>query len=170
MAMAKFVFRSLAREHPEPGDFLARANDVVVDEIAPGKFITMTYVTVDGRTGAVACASAGHPPPRLVAPDGTVHGLEAQGLILGIDSAQTYEEVRDTLPVGGSLVLYTDGVLEARRDGDLYGEERLDALLSEHHALPPRELAERVAADARSWNDGELSDDLAVVVIRRTDG
>ena len=41
MAMAKFVFRSLAREHPEPGDFLAAANDVVAGEIALGKFITM---------------------------------------------------------------------------------------------------------------------------------
>jgi serine phosphatase RsbU (regulator of sigma subunit) len=71
------------------------------------------------------------------------------------------------VPPGGSLVLYTDGVVEARRDGELYGTERLDALLAEHHALPPRELAERVAEDARSWAGGELTDDLAVVVIRR---
>jgi serine phosphatase RsbU (regulator of sigma subunit) len=168
MAMAKFVFRSLAREHPEPADFLARANDVVVDEIAPGKFITMAYVTVDGATGAIACASAGHPAPRLVLPDGAVRGLEATGLILGIDSGQDYDEVRDTLPPGGSLVLYTDGVVEARRDGELYGSDRLDALLSEHRALPPRTLARRVADDARAWAGGELSDDLAVVVIRRT--
>jgi serine phosphatase RsbU (regulator of sigma subunit) len=72
MAMAKFVFRSLAREHPEPGDFLAAANDVIVDEIAPGKFITMAYLAIDGARGDVACASAGHPAPRLVLPDGTV--------------------------------------------------------------------------------------------------
>jgi serine phosphatase RsbU (regulator of sigma subunit) len=168
MAMAKFVFRSLAREHPEPGDFLACANDVVVDEIAPGKFITMTYVTVDGVGGGVACANAGHPAPRLVLPGGTVHGLEAAGLILGIDAGQEYDEVRDTLPVDGSLVLYTDGVVEARRDGELYGMERLDALLAEHRGLRPHELARRVADDARRWSGGELTDDLAVVVIRRT--
>ena len=66
MAMAKFVFRSLAREHPEPGDFLAAANEVVVGEIAPGKFITMLYLLIDAATGAVSVASAGHPPPRLV--------------------------------------------------------------------------------------------------------
>ena len=78
MAMAKFVFRSLAREHPEPGDFLAFANDVVVDEIAPGKFITMTYLAVDPGRGEVACANAGHPPPRLVLPDGSVRGLESR--------------------------------------------------------------------------------------------
>ena len=168
MAMAKFVFRSLAREHAEPADFLACANDVVVDEIAPGKFITMTYVTVDGVSGAVACANAGHPAPRIVLPDGTVRGLDAHGLILGIDSGQAYDEVRDELPPGGSLVLYTDGVIEARHDGELYGTERLDALLAEHRELSPRELARRLADDARAWAGGELSDDLAVVVIRRT--
>jgi serine phosphatase RsbU (regulator of sigma subunit) len=169
MAMAKFVFRSLAREHPEPGDFLARANDVVVDEIAPGKFITMSYVTVDGAGGAVACANAGHPAPRVVLPDGTVHGLDAAGLILGIDAAQEYDEVRETLPPGGSLVLYTDGVVEARRAGELFGTDRLDELLATHRGLGPHELARHVAEAARRWAGGELTDDLAVVVIRRTE-
>ena len=66
MAMAKFVFRSLAREHPEPSEFLAAANEIVLEEIGDGKFITMLYVTADGRAGEVACASAGHPSPRIV--------------------------------------------------------------------------------------------------------
>ncbi len=168
MAMAKFVFRSLAREHPEPGDFLAFANDVVVGEIAPGKFITMTYVVVDPGRGEVACANAGHPPPRLVLPDGTVSGLEAPGIVLGIDSGQIYEEVRAALPVGSTIVLYTDGVVEARNGGDLYGTERLDALLVGARDLPAGELARAVTEDARTYAGGELSDDLAVVVIRRT--
>jgi serine phosphatase RsbU (regulator of sigma subunit) len=97
-----------------------------------------------------------------------VHGLESQGLILGIDSGQDYEAVREQLPPGGLLVLYTDGVVEARREGDLYGTERLDALLAEHREAPARDLAARVAQDARRWAGGELTDDLAVVVIRRT--
>jgi len=167
MAMAKFVFRSLAREHPEPGDFLAFANDVVVDEIAPGKFITMTYLAVDPGRGEVAYANAGHPPPRLVLPDGTVRGLEAPGIVLGIDPGQTYEEVRTELPVGSTIVLYTDGVVEARNGGELYGTERLDELLVELRGLPAAELARAVTEDARSYAGGELSDDLAVVVIHR---
>jgi serine phosphatase RsbU (regulator of sigma subunit) len=168
MAMAKFVFRSLAREHPEPGDFLAFANDVVVDEIAPGKFITMTYVAVDPGRAEVACANAGHPPPRLVLPDGTVRGLDARGIVLGIDSGQTFDEVRAELPVGSTIVLYTDGVVEARNGGELYGTERLDALLARERGLPAAELARAVTEDARSYAGGELSDDLAVVVIHRT--
>jgi len=56
------VFRSLAREHPEPGDFLAHANEVIAGEIAAGKFITMVYLTLHA-SGRLACASAGHPAP-----------------------------------------------------------------------------------------------------------
>ena len=75
MAMAKYVFRSLAREHPDPGTFLAAANEVVSSEIAPGRFITMVEVVFDVEGGEVACASAGHPPPRLVLPDGSVQSV-----------------------------------------------------------------------------------------------
>jgi serine phosphatase RsbU (regulator of sigma subunit) len=168
MAMAKFVFRSLAREHSEPADFLASANDVICSEIGPGKFISMGYVVVDGSSGRIAFASAGHPAPRIVLPDGSTRPLEAHGLVLGIDVGQTYAESHAELPSGASLVLYTDGVIEARRDGELYGDDRLDALLAERHELPPRRLAAAVAEDAREFAGGELSDDLAVVVIRKT--
>ena len=167
MAMAKFVFRSLVREHPEPGDFLASANDVVVGEIAPGKFITMAYLLVDAESGEVAGAGAGHPPPRIVSADGAVTSLEVQGLVLGIEAEQSYEEVRARLEVGGSVVLYTDGVLEARHEGELYGFERLDAIVSAGRELSAQDLAETVLADCRDFAQNELADDCAVVVVKR---
>jgi serine phosphatase RsbU (regulator of sigma subunit) len=167
MAMAKFVFRSLAREHSEPGDFLESANDVVVGEIAPGKFITMVYIVIDPRSGEVAVAGAGHPAPRIVRADGTVTSLEAHGLVLGIEVGQGYEDVRRQLDRGDAIVLYTDGVIEARRDGVLYGPERLDAFLAERASLPPEELAHEVLNDCRAFAEGELADDCAVVVVRR---
>jgi serine phosphatase RsbU (regulator of sigma subunit) len=167
MAMAKFVFRSLAREHPEPGDFLAAANEVVVGEVAASKFITMLYLTTDPSTGDVACGCAGHPRPRLVTPDGEVRVLEASGLALGIEPGQHYDEVRERLPAGGALVLFTDGVIEARRDDELYGEKRLDSLLATNAQMPAAELARAVVDDCRAFTGGDLTDDCAVVVIRR---
>jgi serine phosphatase RsbU (regulator of sigma subunit) len=167
MAMAKFVFRSLAREHPEPADFLQYANDVIVGEIAPGKFITMIYLVIDGRNGTLAAAGAGHPAPRLVAVDGTVTPVEAEGLVLGIESGQTYDEVRAALEPGAAVVLYTDGVLEARRAGELYGFERLDAFLSKGRDLPADQLAQALLDDCRAFAQGELADDCAVVVVKR---
>jgi serine phosphatase RsbU (regulator of sigma subunit) len=166
MAMAKFVFRSLAREHPEPGDFLAHANEVVVGEIALGKFITLLYLTVDVERGEVACASGGHPPPRIVKPDGSVGSLEAGGLALGIESRQVYDEVRRSFEPGDAVVLYTDGVVEARLNGELYGQDRLDEVLARNHERPAREIALEVLADCRRFG-GDLADDCAVVVLRR---
>jgi serine phosphatase RsbU (regulator of sigma subunit) len=168
MAMAKFVFRSLAREHPEPGEFLAAANDVVCGEIAPGKFITMLYLTLDPASGELACASAGHPAPRIVLADGTVRPLETRGIVLGIDGGQHYDEVREVLAPQSTVVLYTDGVVEARRGGELYGSDRLDRVLADRHGLEAEELARAIVADCRAFGGGDLTDDCAVVVIRRT--
>jgi serine phosphatase RsbU (regulator of sigma subunit) len=167
MAMAKFVFRSLAREHAEPSDFLQSANDVVVGEIAVGKFITMVYVVIDPRTGDVAVAGAGHPAPRILEADGRVTPLDAHGLVLGVELGQSYEDVHGRLEPGDAVVLYTDGVIEARVDGELYGHERLDRLLAERSELAPGQLAQAVLDDCRAFARGELADDCAVVVVRR---
>jgi serine phosphatase RsbU (regulator of sigma subunit) len=167
MAMAKFVFRSLAREHSEPSQFLAHANDIVVGEIAVGKFITMVYLVVD-PAGSVLCASAGHPEPRRVLPDGEVAGLRCGGLALGIEDGQDYEQIAAELPRGAAVVLYTDGVIEARRDGELFGVERLDALLARHAAEPAQVIADAVVAGCRAFAGGGLGDDCAIVVIKTT--
>ena len=165
MAMAKFVFRSLAREHSAPAEFLAAANEIVLEEIADGKFITMLYLTADGREGELSCASAGHPPPRIVR-GGEVVPLGVRGLALGIAGGQEYETERVRLEPGDAAVLFTDGLLEARRDGELYGEERLDASLAANAGLPAKELAKALVADCRAFA-GELADDCAVVVLER---
>jgi sigma-B regulation protein RsbU (phosphoserine phosphatase) len=167
MAMAKFVFRSLAREHPEPSDFLRAANDVVVGEIAPGKFITMVYLAIDPASGEVAGAGAGHPPPRIVRADGSIEGLEVRGLVLGIEPAQEFAEVRESLEPGAAVVVCTDGVLEARHEGELYGFERLDAVLAANRHDSAQQVAQAVLEDCRAFARGELADDCAVVVIKR---
>ena len=170
MAMAKYVFRSLAREHPDPGTFLAAANEVVSSEIGPGRFITMVELVFDTAGGEVACASGGHPPPRLVLPDGRVESISARGLALGIDAPQTYATVTGPFPLGAIVVVYTDGVIEARRGGEQFGVERLDALLAECRDLPPQAIAEAALAACRDWTEGELTDDFAVVVVKRVAG
>jgi serine phosphatase RsbU (regulator of sigma subunit) len=169
MALAKFAFRSLVRLYPDPGELLAQVNEVALGELAGGNFVTMLCVTVDPRTGAVSAASAGHPPPRVLDPDGKIVALAPRGLALGIEAGQRYEKLASMLAPGSALCLYTDGLVEARRDADLYGEDRLDAALASGRELSAQALAEHLVADARAFA-GEPEDDYAVVVIRRNGG
>ena len=127
----------------------------------------MVYVVVNPATGEVAVAGGGHPAPRVVRSDGTVTSLDARGLVLGVEPGQSYEEVHGTLAPGDAVVLYTDGVIEARRDGELYGQERLDRLLADRAEQPPAQVARAVLDDCRAFARGELADDCAVVVVRR---
>jgi serine phosphatase RsbU (regulator of sigma subunit) len=166
MAMAKYVFRVLARSGNGPAAFLRSANDVACDEIEPGKFVTLLAVLVDPARREVAAASAGHPPARVVDPYGNVTALGGTGLPLGIEPGQAYPEERARLAPGSVVVLYTDGVVEARRDTELYGEERLDRLVAGRRGLPAQELAAEILADCRAFAGGELADDCAIVCLK----
>jgi serine phosphatase RsbU (regulator of sigma subunit) len=166
MALAKFVFRSLVRLYPAPGDLLTQANEVAIGELTSGAFVTMVCLTVDPSTGQAYAASAGHPPIRVLSPDGTVDALAPRGLALGVEADQEYEQEDTTLSAGAALCLYTDGLIEVRHDGEQYGIDRLDAALAAGRDLSALELAEHVVADARRFA-GEPGDDYAVVVIRR---
>jgi serine phosphatase RsbU (regulator of sigma subunit) len=166
MAMTKFSFRVLARGASDPSSVLASANDVVCDEIEPGKFVTLLYALVDSEAREVACASAGHPPARVVRPSGEVTAVGVPGLALGIEPGQEYPAERVRLEPGSIVVLFTDGVIEARRDGELYGEERLERLLAGRRGLAAQELAEAILADCRAFAGGELGDDCAIVCLK----
>jgi serine phosphatase RsbU (regulator of sigma subunit) len=166
MAMVKFTFRSLVRRYPEPGAFLATVNEVVLEEVELGKFVTMVYLRVDPARTELVCASAGHPRPRMLRADGSVESLPVGGLALGIIGNQSYEEIRIPYAPGDAVVLYTDGVIEARRGRELYGTPRLDDFLRRHSQLGARELADAVLADCREFAGGPLFDDCAVVVVR----
>ena len=95
---------------------------------ATGKFITMLYVTVDGRDGRARLRERG-PSAAAARARGRPSSRSASGASRSASRGdQAYEVERVLLEPGDAVVLYTDGVLEARRDGELYGDERLDAV------------------------------------------
>ena len=126
----------------------------------------MLYLLVDPLERKIACASAGHPAPRIISPGGKVSALDARGLALGIEPNQKYATEKVELAPGSTVVLYTDGVIEARRDGELYGEERLDKALRKHRKLDAQALAEAILVDCRTFAGGELDDDCAIVCLK----
>lgn len=97
--------------------------------------------------------------------------LPADGIVLGALPEAEYEEFQVELEPGSWLALYTDGVTEARSPGGgLFGPERLLELLGSAEGLTPRTLAERVDRRGRGFSEGELTDDLSVLILRTVAG
>ena len=109
-------------------------------------------------------SSAGHPPP-LLATDGQVAPLECIGLPLGVSADARYRDGEIQLKKESLLLLYTDGVIEARRDGEIYGEERLADALGRLQGLPVDRLPARFLDEVLRFSGGLLQDDAALLVV-----
>jgi sigma-B regulation protein RsbU (phosphoserine phosphatase) len=166
MAVARTVFRHEARRDEGPASTLAAVNRGVLSEIPQG-MVTMLYARLDLARGELHLANAGHTFPMIV--NGTVSELELSGLPLGVDTDSDYCEARAVLEPGDSVVLYTDGVLEAENvAGEIFGYERLAALIAANNCLKPRAMVSLLLHELRAWAGAALqSDDVTMVVLRR---
>ncbi|HEU5150998.1 MAG TPA: SpoIIE family protein phosphatase [Iamia sp.] len=153
-----------------PASVLTATNDAILDQIDDTRFATAVLVSLTpgrGRaTAAVACG--GHPRPLLLRADGTVERVEATGTLLGVLPSPPLQEVELALEPGDSLVLYTDGVTEARDGPEQFGEGRLIASLEGAAGLTSAaDVTGRVLKAVDDFRDPEsAADDIAVVAIR----
>jgi serine phosphatase RsbU (regulator of sigma subunit) len=133
------------------------------------RFITLFLLSIDEATGRIDYVNAGHNPPVLLHANGEVESLTEGGLLLGVFPEATYEAGARVVGPGDILVLYSDGVVEARNDaGDDFGDERLEAFVREHRGATPQEFVERlVRAVFEFSSDGKPGDDVTVAVVRR---
>jgi sigma-B regulation protein RsbU (phosphoserine phosphatase) len=120
----------------------------------------------DGDGLALTVSAGGHPLPLLVDGGGGVREVGRFGQLLGVDERYAASDVTDRLEPGDLLVLYTDGVVEARGPGGLFGEERLRALVGEMAADAPTRVVQRIESAVLAASGGRPRDDLAVVALR----
>ncbi len=174
-ALLSSMLQAALRTHATTGrplaEVMAGINALVCQRDITGQFATFFLAAIHERDLELRYVNAGHNPPVLVRADGTQSPLEVGGLVVGMMEGLPYEEGRVTLRAGDRVVLYTDGVTEAQRaDGEMFGEERLAALLSGIPArLSAREQVEQVLTGLRSFLAGvEAQDDVTVMVLRVT--
>ncbi len=172
LALARYTIRAAAMHRTRPASVLADLNEAMLRhgrERESGKFCTVAYARLqpDGRGARVSVSRGGHPAPMLLRADGEVRPIGYAGRAMGIFADPKLTEQEARLEPGDALVFFTDGVTEARApDGTFFGEDRLADLLRSSPGLDAESLAARLGEVVCEFQEGDLHDDIAILVLR----
>jgi serine phosphatase RsbU (regulator of sigma subunit) len=165
--LARHTIRAAAVQAGEPSAVLRALNEVVLDDDSDRLCTVVVARLVPARDGAdVVLASGGHPCPLVVRADGSVSEVPVAGTLLGAFADVDLVDVPVHLGPGDALLLYTDGVTEARVGGEQFGDERLRDLLASSVGLHADTTAKRLLQEVVDFVHSGQTDDIAAVVVR----
>ena len=171
MAMSRTLIKTNGLRGIPSNECMRLSNDMLCGENVNNMFVTAFHGIYNLRTGTIDYTNAGHNPPYVLHADGRLEMLPVQNgnIVLGAINGISYQNATITLQPGDALYMFTDGVTEAENpQHDLYGEERLEALLSTLGGKTAEEIAAAVSADVHQHaGTAEQSDDITQLVIRR---
>ena len=170
MSATRSVLRASAQRIFEPGAVLERVNEHLCPDMPEKMFVTCLYGVLEPDTGLLRFANAGHDVPYVKTADG-VGELRARGMPLGLMTGMTYEEKETTLQPGDSVLLHSDGVVEAHDpERGMFGFPRLKETVGE--APGGQRLIDRVLVDLDEFTGpgAEQEDDITMVTLERSGG
>ncbi len=177
-----------ATESPDPGQILPpqaelirhsvrrivqRANRQIKQAATSASFVTLFYAEFEESSSLLRYTNAGHNPPLLLrarpAGELSVERLECGGTVLGLFEDAEYEEAEVRLESGDVLVVFTDGLIEARNPaGEEFGEARLLELLTEQAHLSASGLEKLIWQSMQNWTAGaEQEDDMTLLILKK---
>ncbi len=170
MAISKTLIKDRGLESYDPAKVLSNANDQLAEANDEGLFVTVWLGIVDLTTGVVNFSDAGHEYPVIIHPDGTTELVKAKKKKPPVATMEGIPYITSTVTMapGDMLFLYTDGVPEATNASDeLYGMERLEAVLQKSYTLPVNELLPAVRRDVDAFvGAAPQFDDLTMLAIK----
>lgn len=162
----KYLLRVFLRQYRDPAQALEELNALLSTQNKPEDFVSMCVAVFDQVAGTVRFASAGH-PAAWVWHDGEVRALRSTGPMLTLDPKGTFISREVPLEPGDVLLMYTDGLAEARQGEELFGEERIGAMLRRDPGRDADTLCKALLEAAQDFSASALSDDVAILAIRR---
>lgn len=171
MASIRSVIRTLSLNETTPANILRLSNRAIVQDMRTPLFLSAVLAQLDAQSGAVTLSNAGHERPLWVRPSlDHVEAIKIPGMLLGAFTEIRPSQETITLARGETLILYTDGVTEARSaTGELFDDERLMETARRHQRASASEIAQQIdTAVVDFTGDTPQSDDLTLVVIKRT--
>ena len=169
MGAAIVLLRALAALTNDLVELMQHFHEQLLESLAPEQFLTMFLAELDPATGHIHFVNAGHNPAILLRRDGQFEKLGSTGLPAAMVPGIRFE-ARDTqIAPGELLVIYSDGIPEATRDGDaLLGDERFESCLVRHRDQPLAAIRDAVLSDVDEFLGGEPgSDDVTLLLLRR---
>src|SRR5688500_9037265 len=163
---AKYLLRVFLRQFRDPAQALEELNRQMSSLERTEEFISICVVVFDTEAATLRVASAGHPAAWLWH-DREVRGLRATGPLLMLDPNGEYTSREIPLDTGDLLLLYTDGLAEARSGDQLFGEDRVANTLRRDPGGPPDVLCKVLLEAARDFATEPISDDIAILAIKR---
>lgn len=167
------LFRAMLRMYPPYlSQAFTRLNDAlcdaqILDDRSLDTLMALAAAAIDIRRSVAVCAWAGIDPPLVVRANGSVEVLRGGGLLLGVSPKELFAEAIIDFGPGDILMMSTDGLTEARRGKEFFGQERMIAAVKEMADRPSvRDIAMAVYDQAKSFA-GELEDDACLVLVRR---
>ncbi len=170
MAVARTLIRAETSKEHSPARVLQRVNELIIADNRSPLFLSVLYAILDVETGVLRYASAGHDPPLCLRRDnGTVEALPAAGFLLGAFKGAAFEEQAAVLANGDALLLYTDGISEARdAQRGFFGEARLKAAFAAAGECTAGEIVQGLVTAVDQFTGSvDQADDLTLVVAKR---
>lgn len=168
-ALAKYTMNAYLSEGDSPAHVLKRTNRLVYKSTDESTFITAFVGILDKRTGVLEYCNAAHPDPLVLRQGGVVEVLGVRSPMLGAFPQTEFEPAQASLATGDVLLLYTDGVVEARGPSGFFGDERLMSLLARSSEVSVSKLAGHILDEVTEYASGALSDDVAIMALERAE-
>ncbi len=168
MVKIQATLRALAPDYGSTVSFMTKLNQILSRDHIPGSFTSLIFLHLTAGSGDIRYVNAGHMRPLHVI-EATVLELPKGDVALGLASDSLYTEQGMSIARGQSLVLYSDGVVEAQnKEGAFYGVDRLKRMCAGMGSLSPKEFGEKLVSDVRRFiGTAQGTDDLSLVVLRR---
>lgn len=162
------VVRELVTSLQTPAQWLQHTSETLLARSLHPHFVAAIFALWDPERDELIVGNSGQPRPMLLRPGG-VESLDVTGVPLGLLPGITYDEVHLRLEPGETVVFVSDGITEATRLGEEFGDERLEELLATAEDLPPHRLIEKLlrAVGGFAGPGKRPTDDRTVVALRR---
>jgi len=150
-----------------PAAVLRVVNKVLLESSRPEDFATVFFGVMDCDNGDLTYCNAGHTTTAILRMDGSVDRLPSNSQLVGALGRASFHDSRAVLEVGDVMLMYTDGVIEARSGAEFFGEERLMRAIEEWRQYDPEDLVSRVVSAVVTFAGGHLGDDVAILAVQR---